>query len=273
MHSISHSWRWVALLACTLIMLAACGGDLDAQKSVFPPEELAKIMADPYGPPSYAVKVRGGALLKALPPEAFNQPFERTITIQNTGKLTDTYIIITRSQLGWTTFAAVPAYVTLAPRQSNSFSVQVTLPKPLDAVLEEAIVVTAQSIRESSSSDSAVLIIRDPQPMRPIRPVLECVTDNGDGTYTAYFGYNNENPFTVQVPISNDNTFTPPPQNRGQPTSFAPGYQRGIFSVIFKGNKVVWTITNSVDQNDTATASRTSVKCGLATGVLSITIV
>jgi hypothetical protein len=32
---------------------------------------------------------------------------------------------------------------------------------------------------------------------QPVRPVLECVTNNGDGTYTAFFGYKNENSISV----------------------------------------------------------------------------
>jgi pimeloyl-ACP methyl ester carboxylesterase len=94
----------------------------------------------------------------------------------------------------------------------------------------------------------------------PIRPILECVANNGDGTYTAYFGYKNENATAVSIPIGVDNKFTPGPLLRGQPQTFQPGrtpyYPQAHFSVVFDGSNLVWTLWGR-----TATASQSSKTC------------
>ena len=60
--------------------------------------------------------------------------------------------------------------------------------------------------------------------------------DNGDGTHTAVWGYNNPNPVTVDIPIGGKNHFVPGPQGQGQPTSFNPG-SGGGFSTTFDSSK------------------------------------
>jgi xylan 1,4-beta-xylosidase len=84
----------------------------------------------------------------------------------------------------------------------------------------------------------------------PVRPVLECVAPNSDGSYTAHFGYQNDSGVAVNVPIGAKNTFHPNPQDRGQPTAFQPGRQRRVFSVTFDGSPLVWALDGR-----TATAS------------------
>lgn len=88
-----------------------------------------------------------------------------------------------------------------------------------------------------------------------LRPVLECVDDNGDGTYTAHFGYKNDDIVNVVVPAGSDNRFTPAPQDRGQSTDFLPGRQVRVFSIDFDGNNLVWTLRGPNGQTRTATAS------------------
>ncbi len=95
-----------------------------------------------------------------------------------------------------------------------------------------------------------------PEPVN-IQPVLECVTNNGGGSYTAHFGYNNPNTYPVNIPISGQNGFTPPPQDRGQPTAFLPGRQYFVFSVDFGGMPPIsWHLDSS-----TAMASDNSPTC------------
>lgn len=88
-----------------------------------------------------------------------------------------------------------------------------------------------------------------------LRPVLECVDNNGDGTYTAHFGYRNDDVVSVTVPIGSGNRFTPAPQDRGQTTEFLPGRQVRTYSVVFDGSNLVWTLTGPNGQTRTATAS------------------
>lgn len=91
---------------------------------------------------------------------------------------------------------------------------------------------------------------------RNVRPVLECVRDNGDGTYSALFGYHNAPEDGHLVPIGTDNRFSPAPEDRGQPTEFYQGRQWGVFWVDFTGGTLVWSLNGR-----TATASANSKAC------------
>jgi len=94
-----------------------------------------------------------------------------------------------------------------------------------------------------------------------VRPVLECVVDNGGGAYTAYFGYKNDNTGEVTVPVGPNNRFSPAPQDRSQPTTFQSGRQQRIFAVAFNGSNLVWTLKGPDNRGRTATASSGSTRC------------
>jgi hypothetical protein len=93
----------------------------------------------------------------------------------------------------------------------------------------------------------------------------ECVFNNLDGTYTAYFGY--ENLLGVQTTVTEDaarstgNSFSPTPANRNQPTIFQVGRQKGAFGVVFNGDAITWTVQIAAGVRSSATASRTSPAC------------
>lgn len=87
-----------------------------------------------------------------------------------------------------------------------------------------------------------------------ISPVLECVTDNDDGTYTARFGYNNTGAEAKELPIGPVNRFNRPSHDQGQPARFDPGRHVGSFSVVFDGGNLVWTLQSN-GKSRTATAS------------------
>jgi hypothetical protein len=96
-----------------------------------------------------------------------------------------------------------------------------------------------------------------PQPEK-ITPILECIDENLDGTYTAHFGYDNPNPFVVVVDAEDhQNKFEPPPIFRtGQPEYFVPGRITNWFSVLFDGNGLTWLLDGQV-----VTANRNSLRC------------
>jgi hypothetical protein len=96
-----------------------------------------------------------------------------------------------------------------------------------------------------------------PKPEKVV-PVLECVDENADGTYTAHFGYDNPNSFVVVVNAEDhQNKFEPPPTFRtGQPEGFAPGRVEDWFSVLFDGNGLTWLLDGHA-----VTANRNSPRC------------
>ena len=107
----------------------------------------------------------------------------------------------------------------------------------------------------TTNSDTLIYSVVTTLP-KPVRPVLECVTNNGDGTYTAYFGYKNDNTVSVYIPAGSKNKFTPTPQDKGQTKVFMPGRKYRVFTVNFNGSNLVWTLNGR-----TSTASSNSAPC------------
>jgi hypothetical protein len=95
-----------------------------------------------------------------------------------------------------------------------------------------------------------------PRPVAPVRPILECVAANPNGSYTAFFGYQSDNLVAVGIPAGSRNRFQSFPRYRGQPEAFLPGRAQNVFSVTFIGLRLTWTLNGL-----TASASRTSPRC------------
>lgn len=105
-------------------------------------------------------------------------------------------------------------------------------------------------------SQPYTLRFEPPKPEKVI-PILECVAENPDGTFTAHFGYENPNPYVVVIDSRHQNTFHPAPTFRtGQPEYFAPGHVEDWFSVLFDGNGLTWTLDGGA-----VTANRNSPRC------------
>src|SRR5688572_8120060 len=67
----------------------------------------------------------------------------------------------------------------------------------------------------------------------PLTPVLDCIDNLGNKKHRAHFGYVNASSRQLRVPIGLLNFFVPGPKNQGQPTDFAPGTHRDVFTVTF----------------------------------------
>lgn len=104
-------------------------------------------------------------------------------------------------------------------------------------------------------SQSYTLRFDPPKPEKVI-PILECVAENSDGTFTAHFGYENPNPYVIVIDWRHQN-FDPGPIFRtGQPEYFAPGRVEDWFRVLFDGNDLTWTLDGNA-----VTANRNSPRC------------
>ncbi|MEX2469509.1 MAG: hypothetical protein WD396_07120 [Pseudohongiellaceae bacterium] len=66
----------------------------------------------------------------------------------------------------------------------------------------------------------------------PLFPAYEGWTDHADGSRSFLFGYMNENwEQTLNIPVGENNYFSPAPQDQGQPTYFLPRRNRFVFEV------------------------------------------
>jgi hypothetical protein len=90
-----------------------------------------------------------------------------------------------------------------------------------------------------------------------IDPIVEKVSNNCDGTYTAVFGYKNPNAKEVKLPRGKDNRFVDSDsENVGQPASFKPGLQKSALTMKFRGDKATWMLNGRA-----ATALADSADC------------
>ena len=98
-------------------------------------------------------------------------------------------------------------------------------------------------------------------------PLLECVDNNGDGTYTAHFGYLNQSNATITLPIGPKNMFEPGQLDFGQPTVFLPGEHLNVFSVTFNATEEIkWMLKADGDKRHQVVASAESDACPTTTG-------
>lgn len=95
-----------------------------------------------------------------------------------------------------------------------------------------------------------------------VRPVLECVVRNADGSFTAQFGYKNDNTVNTTIPVGSNNRFFPTVPGQAQPTVFLPGRQVNAFSVPLRFGLAVWLLRGPDGRLRTATASIFSKRCG-----------
>ncbi|HEV7486814.1 MAG TPA: hypothetical protein VGQ65_14145 [Thermoanaerobaculia bacterium] len=75
-----------------------------------------------------------------------------------------------------------------------------------------------------------------------VSPSVTCVTDNGDGTFSAEFGFSNPNNYDIEVPIGTDNQVSPGPDEQGQPIEFAPGVKESAFTLTGLTAATKWTL-------------------------------
>lgn len=111
------------------------------------------------------------------------------------------------------------------------------------------------------SPDEPMTTIHRALTTAPVRPIIECVRRQRDGSYVASFGYESEARRAVHIVPGADNTFGAV-VDRGQVADFFPGRVRNAFSVRFGASESAsWTLTSPDGTVATATASASSPRC------------
>jgi hypothetical protein len=75
---------------------------------------------------------------------------------------------------------------------------------------------------------------------RDMRFGFSCYEQLSDGKRKVWFGYENPRTKPIELPIGNANKFTPPPFDRGQPTTFSPGITMFAFNIVTDEPALVW---------------------------------
>ena len=76
---------------------------------------------------------------------------------------------------------------------------------------------------------------------------VECITQNTDGSSTAYFSYNNTTARDLEATVGSTtgtsvNEFSPGPRGLGQPSRFKPGLSKGTVPASFTGSELTWSV-------------------------------
>lgn len=96
----------------------------------------------------------------------------------------------------------------------------------------------------------------------PVKPRLECVTEHTDGQLRAYFGYENENGITMNIPYDRHDNALDEDVNDERPTSFAPGIQSWQFAIEFPADeRAVYKIDAPKGRKGVAKADAGSPRC------------
>jgi hypothetical protein len=66
---------------------------------------------------------------------------------------------------------------------------------------------------------------------KAVTPAPSCYFANGDGTVTVTVDVTNDNPTATTLPVGSQNKLNPGAQDRGQPTTFAPGTTANAWSI------------------------------------------
>ncbi len=190
-----------------------------------------------------------------------------TATVTNTATNT-----VTPTATATITETATPT-ATITPTATSTVPVETATPQPTatppppqcsdgidndgDGTMDFPADASCTSSTDDKESDGLADII----------PLVNCVTSNVDGSFTAFFGYNNKNTAPVSIAAgvvgsTEANAFSPSPENRQQPAAFAPGIHAGAFQVTFDGNDLTWIVQPKDGAPNRATASRASTACG-----------
>jgi hypothetical protein len=148
--------------------------------------------------------------------------------------------------------AAIPAAATLSRRQ-----VLTTF-----ATLGLSLALLPLVSRVAGAAGGSVLV-----------PLLECVDNNGDGTYTAHFGYLNSTGSAITLAVGPKNMFVGGDKDRGQPTVFYPGEHLSEFTVVFDAlDTLKWMLKADGDRRHQVEASATSEACATTTIIPATTV-
>lgn len=97
-----------------------------------------------------------------------------------------------------------------------------------------------------------------------LKPTFDCVAPNASGTLTAFFGYDNKNGVSVNVPFGVKNNLARDTLNQ-RPTRFLPGAHRFSFGVDFASNQTVsWTLSPENSPTTTLNVNQASRRCAPA---------
>jgi hypothetical protein len=89
---------------------------------------------------------------------------------------------------------------------------------------------------------------------KDLTPIVECIWDNGDGTSTIAWGYDNPSDHILTIDFGGKNKMASGPDDQGQGTLFTPGlHSNAIVTTVPTGTNRTWTLGNNKASTDAST--------------------
>ncbi len=196
--------------------------------------------------------------------DAYDTPFTQsftdwakaatTVVCQTpTPTATQTATIVPATATATSTSTAVPPTATFTPVYvPPTATFTATLTATATATLTSTATATASATNTATVTATATATATPTAtktlPASLLVPVVNCLANNGDGSYTAYFGYKNTTSTTYTISAgsqslaSGTNYFLPGNTVAGQTTSFSGGEVQGAFSVNYSGSELTWNL-------------------------------
>jgi hypothetical protein len=80
---------------------------------------------------------------------------------------------------------------------------------------------------------------------KDLTPLVNCIWNNGDGTSTVVWGYDNPSSDTLTIDFGGKNKMATGPDDQGQGNIFLPGLHNNAFTTTFSGTIRTWTLGNN----------------------------
>jgi hypothetical protein len=91
---------------------------------------------------------------------------------------------------------------------------------------------------------------------------VDCVDENADGSFTAFFGYRNDNAIAVDIPYGKSTNYLPADIAGARPAEFEAGDHPSDFWIDFKrGQQLVWKLNPPSGPTTEVRASAKSPRC------------
>ncbi|MEP6666589.1 MAG: hypothetical protein ABJA81_09100 [Nocardioidaceae bacterium] len=90
-------------------------------------------------------------------------------------------------------------------------------------------------------------------PCKDLTPIVNCIWDNGDGTSTVAWGYDNPSTHTLSIDFGGKNKMAPGDDDQGQGTVFLPGLHNNVFVTTITGTNRTWTLGNNKASSSAST--------------------
>lgn len=174
-----------------------------------------------------------------------------TYIVTNTGSTTISGIQVADERFG----SIMLDLSTLRPGQTATGTYTYTATQ--DVIGEELSGTLSNSCKATGSSPVLETVTASAKSTVEVRrealsPMVGCVNDNGDGTYTVTWGYRNPNKVAVKLTAGKRNMFRPGNPYQGQQELFEPGVKENAFVTRFNEKKIEWVLDETAATADVA---------------------